>query len=358
MWQSILSTIGAKNCSSLLQESLLFIWFGSQRFSRIILLEREAPEHNVFHSQLTNQIIIHFEATSESRAKTEKKNAFSQKKNPTKIPESVGATERVARSSIHMPFRWWCSVCQRAKGQQHYHKVRSQKVPWLFSWIIISTEFRERHPISKRSCLWKQSHQCQEKSLFPISLLMQLQSKHSSSSSRSMDSQSLSSIWWTFRFTQTSRTSRQRNVTSNTGQSSVCTSESRNSSEISQDSLRSSSNNQNRNRRSSWSSFRSDRWNDDALDHWTCNVSIQQVSRKSPANFPGYPAKNVSFPWDISHSLAPTISRGRPPLLGVSRPKSLSSCSPFGTHLRDPALQTENFSRKIGRFSKTQRWIY
>ena len=30
----------------------------------------------------------------------------------------------------------------------------------------------------------------------------------------------------------------------------------------------------------------------------------------------------------------------------------------FGTHLRTPALKTENFSKNIGRFSKTQKRIY
>ena len=30
----------------------------------------------------------------------------------------------------------------------------------------------------------------------------------------------------------------------------------------------------------------------------------------------------------------------------------------FGTHLRTLALKTENFSRKISRFSKTRKWIY
>ena len=29
-----------------------------------------------------------------------------------------------------------------------------------------------------------------------------------------------------------------------------------------------------------------------------------------------------------------------------------------GSHLRTPALKTENFSNKFGRFSKTQKWIY
>ena len=32
--------------------------------------------------------------------------------------------------------------------------------------------------------------------------------------------------------------------------------------------------------------------------------------------------------------------------------------SKLGSHLRTPALKTENFSKKIGRFSKTQKWIY
>ena len=31
---------------------------------------------------------------------------------------------------------------------------------------------------------------------------------------------------------------------------------------------------------------------------------------------------------------------------------------PIGSHLRTLALKTENFSKKIGRFSKTQKWIY
>ena len=30
----------------------------------------------------------------------------------------------------------------------------------------------------------------------------------------------------------------------------------------------------------------------------------------------------------------------------------------IGTHLRAPALKNENFSRRNGRFSKTQKWIY
>ena len=30
----------------------------------------------------------------------------------------------------------------------------------------------------------------------------------------------------------------------------------------------------------------------------------------------------------------------------------------IGSHLRTPALKTENFSKKMGRFSKTQKWIY
>ena len=30
----------------------------------------------------------------------------------------------------------------------------------------------------------------------------------------------------------------------------------------------------------------------------------------------------------------------------------------FRSHLRTPALKTENFSKKIGRFSKTRKWIY
>ena len=42
--------------------------------------------------------------------------------NGLKIPESVTAAEREARSLTHMPFRSWCTVCQRAKGQHQHHK--------------------------------------------------------------------------------------------------------------------------------------------------------------------------------------------------------------------------------------------
>ena len=30
----------------------------------------------------------------------------------------------------------------------------------------------------------------------------------------------------------------------------------------------------------------------------------------------------------------------------------------IGAYLRTPALKTEKFSKKIGRFSKTRKWIY
>ena len=43
-----------------------------------------------------------------------------------KIPETVSAAEREAHSLTHMPFRSWCTVCQRAKGQQHYHKSKQK----------------------------------------------------------------------------------------------------------------------------------------------------------------------------------------------------------------------------------------
>ena len=54
--------------------------------------------------------------------------------------------------------------------------------------------------------------------------------------------------------------------------------------------------------------------------------------------------------------------------LGVGRQTEKEGChgrgallfflGSFGTHLTTPALKTENFSKKLGRFSKTQKWIY
>ena len=38
--------------------------------------------------------------------------------------------------------------------------------------------------------------------------------------------------------------------------------------------------------------------------------------------------------------------------------ESLESPKWIGSHLRTLALKTENFSKKIGRFSKTRKWIY
>ena len=55
----------------------------------------------------------------------------------------------------------------------------------------------------------------------------------------------------------------------------------------------------------------------------------------------------------------PEFFRKVPAVLGVW-PKlcagAPSSC--VRSHLGTPALKTEDFSKKIGRFSKTQKWIY
>ena len=46
----------------------------------------------------------------------------SQKPQCLKTPESVTAADKEAHSLTHMPFRSWCTVCQRAKGQHQHHK--------------------------------------------------------------------------------------------------------------------------------------------------------------------------------------------------------------------------------------------
>ena len=47
---------------------------------------------------------------------------------------------------------------------------------------------------------------------------------------------------------------------------------------------------------------------------------------------------------------------------GISQPKSQdilpTSLFSLRTYLGTLALKTENFSKKIGRFSKTRKWIY
>ena len=85
---------------------------------------------------VTQQIIaeIDFEVTWESRLcmwhQEEECADRSQETQPAqrlKIPGSISLAEREAHSLAHMPFRSWWSMCQRAKGQQHYHKTWSQK---------------------------------------------------------------------------------------------------------------------------------------------------------------------------------------------------------------------------------------
>ena len=74
-----------------------------------------------------SQIIakIDFEINSEARisqSQEEDVSLESQKPHCLKTPESVAAAEREAHSLTHMPFRSWCTVCQRAKGQHQHHK--------------------------------------------------------------------------------------------------------------------------------------------------------------------------------------------------------------------------------------------
>ena len=81
----------------------------------------------------TNQIIaeIGFEVNSESCLNNSlgEDDDSNQEANPAQcfnMPEAVSAAEREAHSLTHMPFRSWCTVCQRAKGQQHYHQSKQK----------------------------------------------------------------------------------------------------------------------------------------------------------------------------------------------------------------------------------------
>ena len=92
------------------------------------ILKWDDPQYTIFDPQSTSQIIaeIDFEINSEARLtqsqEEEDVSLESQKPQCLKTPESVTAAEREAHSLTHMPFRSWCTVCQRAKGQHQHHK--------------------------------------------------------------------------------------------------------------------------------------------------------------------------------------------------------------------------------------------
>ena len=92
------------------------------------ILKWDDPQHTIFDPQSTSQIIaeIDFELSSEARLtqtqEEEDVSLESQRPQCLKIPESVTAAEREAHSLTHVPFRSWCTVCQRAKGQHQHHK--------------------------------------------------------------------------------------------------------------------------------------------------------------------------------------------------------------------------------------------
>ena len=92
------------------------------------ILKWDDPEYAIFDPQSTSQIIaeIDFEINSEARLtqlqEEEDVSLESQKPQCLKTPESVTSAEKEAHSLTHMPFRSWCTVCQRAKGQHQHHK--------------------------------------------------------------------------------------------------------------------------------------------------------------------------------------------------------------------------------------------
>ena len=92
------------------------------------ILKWDDPQYTIFDPQSTSQIIaeINFEINSEARLtqsqEEEDVSLESQRPQCLKTPESVTAAEREAHSLTHMPFRSWCTVRQRAKGQHQHHK--------------------------------------------------------------------------------------------------------------------------------------------------------------------------------------------------------------------------------------------
>ena len=135
------------------------------------LLEWEDAEYTIFDSQSTNQIKakIDFEVNSESRlsVSTEEEDASSREAQPgqcLRAPDSVSATDKEAHSLTHVPFRSWCSVCQRGESQQRYRKGKSQQTQSVIQVDHSSTRFRGSLRTSRTSPLRRQSPQCLEQS--------------------------------------------------------------------------------------------------------------------------------------------------------------------------------------------------
>ena len=128
-----------------------------QGYIQSSILQWEDPEYTVVGSQSTNQIIaeIDFEVNSElhwSNSVGEEDDS-NQEANPAqgfKRPEVVSAADRKAHSLTHMPFKSWCTLCQRAKVNNTITS-QSRRFQVSFSLIIVSTKFMERLTISKCS---------------------------------------------------------------------------------------------------------------------------------------------------------------------------------------------------------------
>ena len=124
----------------------------------------------------------------------------------------------------HMPFRSWCTVCQRAKGQQHYHKSKQK----ASSVIQLDHSFYKIHgeaqKISKCSLFVETITSISGAVIVPdcVSQSCSCQSPQEVHL-QSMDwiHQVCSSMWWSFRTSSTSRTSRLWYVTSYSSQSSI-----------------------------------------------------------------------------------------------------------------------------------------
>ena len=251
----------------------------SQDMSRVSILKWDDPQYTIFDPQPTSQIIaeIDFELNSEARltqSQEEDVSLESQKPQCLKTPESVTASEREAHSLTHMPFRSWCTICQRAKGQHQHHKGNQKltsviqldhsfyKVPGetqnikvlTFVETITSMSGAVIVPdVSKSGC--RQNTQevycCQR--VHKIS----------------------STMWRSFRTSSSSRTSRSGDVIAYSDQSSVQSSISRDCWTVSQDVVWSSQINQDWACRSSQYRRRSSRCCFHAVDHSTCDFSDQ-----------------------------------------------------------------------------------
>ena len=224
----------------------------------------------------------YFEVNSVSRLSNSVGNEddSNQETNPArcfKIPETVSAAEREARAVTHIPFRSWCIVCQRAKGQQHYHKSK-QKASIVIQLDHSSYKVHGEVENLKVLTVVETVTSMAGTVIVPGFSVNQVAAALKKFIATNGDSQNqFFSVDDHSDPLALQETSRSRDVTTHSNQPSLQPPKSRYCGENSQDSLWSSQSNQNRACRSTRTSFWLSRRVTSTLDRSTCSLSDQSL---------------------------------------------------------------------------------